>query len=70
MSGFTAPEVPRDVYIQQGWREMGGGMWFKADGSPVFFGDIVKAHKPLADWVREMVKIPEPTLSDFEETHL
>jgi hypothetical protein len=66
VTACSAPDIPPDLWIQQGWRESERGVWLKADGTPVFFVDLVKAYKPLADWCREMARLPEPTLADFE----
>ena len=67
MTACSAPEIPPDLWIQQGWREAERGMLLKSDGTPVFMCDVVRAYEPLADWFREMTKPPEPTVADFEE---
>ena len=52
MNTFSAPEPPEQFLIDQGWTRQ-GGVWFKPNGEPVFFIDIINAYPPLKAWVEE-----------------
>ena len=64
-----APEVPDEVMLAQGWRMSSPQMWFKLDGTPVFFADLVRAYEPLRLWVESVVpRVGEVALGDFCES--
>ena len=52
MDTFSGPEPPDEFLIRQGWARR-EGIWFKSNGEPVFFIDIMNAYAPLKAWVEE-----------------
>jgi hypothetical protein len=71
MTKCSAPDVPEEVMLAQGWRRTRdiGGMWLKKDGTPVFYCDLVNVYPPLKAWCESMRPVPVPiSLGDFCET--
>lgn len=49
------PDPPDEFFIAQGWKR-GDGVWWKQNGEPVFFIDLISAYPPLKAWVEERTR--------------